>query len=221
MIKRLGAIVAPLAMVMMLASCAAVVSGTQVSQDGSEQANQSEASTPPSTSAPAEPPLSAIFASTPTEFLFSSGAGGWSTVVKIAPDGTFTGHYEDGDMGDTGPTYPGGTVHQCDFTGQFEVTAKVSNYEYTLNLVTLDKAGTDGDQSVKDGILYVTVDNAYGMEGGSNFALYLPGRPTDDLSQGFLEWAHGPLDWEQTPGGTLSFWALYNVGGDYGLVGMD
>lgn len=218
--KRIGVIVAPVAMVMALASCA-VSSGSQVSQDASEQASQSEVSTPAATSASAEAPLSAIFASLPKEFLFDSGAGAWSTQVNIAADGTFTGQYQDADMGDVGESYPGGSVDQCNFTGKFEVTAKVSDNEYTLSLVSLNKEGTNGDQKIDNGIRYTTIDNAYGLEGGSTFALYLPGRSTDDLSQNFIMWASGPTSWQHTSGDTLPFWALYNVGADQALVGMD
>ena len=231
MIKRLGTILAPLAIVMTLASCSATVSGTQVSQDDSSQASPSQVSTPadvptptptPTPSpTPTEPPLSAIFASLPQQFIFSSGAGAWSTQVIIASDGTFTGQYHDSNMGDTGPGYPNGTVDQCNFSGKFEVTAKVSDYEYTLNLVSLNKEGNEGDQSIDNQILYNTVDNAYGLEGGSEFAFYLPGRSTDDFSQDLIMWVSSPTGWQHTAGDTLPYWVLYNVSGDQGLVGMD
>jgi len=213
--KKLSTALASIAIVMTLASCSTSVAGSQDSKGASDQMS------PSPVSASAEPPLSAIFASVPQEFIFASGAGAWSTQVNIAADGTFTGQYHDSDMGNTGPDYPGGTVDQCNFTGKFEVTAKVSDYEYTLNLVSLNKEGNEGDQTIVNGILYNTVDNAYGLEGGSEFAFYLPGRSTDDLSQGFIVWASGPTGWQHTAGDTLPFWALYNVGGDQALVGMD
>ena len=42
--------------------------------------------------------------------MFSSGAGGWSTELKVADDGTFTGAYHDSEMELTGENYPNGTV---------------------------------------------------------------------------------------------------------------
>ena len=42
-----------------------------------------------------------LFAQLPEEFLFASGAGAWSTVLSIGPDGSFTGEYHDADMGGT------------------------------------------------------------------------------------------------------------------------
>ena len=49
----------------------------------------------------------------PLEFYYSSGAGDWSTQLVLQPDGSFTGHYEDRDLGATGgrtPTAPSTTV---------------------------------------------------------------------------------------------------------------
>ena len=42
------------------------------------------------------------------EFYFSSGAGGWATVMTIDADGTFSGNFHDSDMGTTGEGYPYG-----------------------------------------------------------------------------------------------------------------
>ena len=39
------------------------------------------------------------------DFTFMSGAGGWSTVLTIHPDGSFSGNYFDSDMGDSGDGY--------------------------------------------------------------------------------------------------------------------
>jgi len=53
------------------------------------------------------------------EFYFSSGAGGWYTVLHIHGDGSFDGHYQDMDMGDSGSEYPEGTLYSSDFSGRF------------------------------------------------------------------------------------------------------
>ena len=44
------------------------------------------------------------------EFCFSSGVGGWFTVLYIHEDGSFDGHYQDSNMGVTGEGYPNGTL---------------------------------------------------------------------------------------------------------------
>ncbi len=59
------------------------------------------------------------------QFVFSSGAGGWSTLLDIRPDGSFEGEYFDSDMGSMGETYPNGTVYLCDFKGQFTEPEKI------------------------------------------------------------------------------------------------
>lgn len=54
----------------------------------------------------------------PLEFYYSSGAGDWSTQLVLQPDGSFTGHYEDRDLGATGEENPNGTLYYCDFFWQ-------------------------------------------------------------------------------------------------------
>lgn len=58
------------------------------------------------------------------EFWFGSGAGAWCTTLKIKPDGTFNGHFQDSDMGDEGPDYPMGTRYECYFSGKFSPLKK-------------------------------------------------------------------------------------------------
>ena len=41
-------------------------------------------------------------------FYFSSGAGAWWTELRIQGDGSFEGHYQDADMGDSGDAYTNG-----------------------------------------------------------------------------------------------------------------
>ena len=67
-------------------------------------------------------------------FVFSSGAGGWSTQLTLQPDGTFTGRYEDMDLGDMGEKNPNGTVYLCDFSGSFSQPGKVDDHSWTMIL---------------------------------------------------------------------------------------
>ena len=52
------------------------------------------------------------------EFYFSSGAGGWRTILHIDGSGGFSGTYSDSDMG-SGEDGIWGIQYRCDFTGQF------------------------------------------------------------------------------------------------------
>jgi len=213
--KRLGMILAPVMMAAALGSCAIApdtgITGAPDTQSGAAQ-------TPSVTT---EGSLSTIFASLPEEFYLSSGAGGWHTEVYIGDDGTFSGEYTGEYSGDSDTGGLKGASDRSQFTGKFEVTSKVSDFEYNLNLLNLTELGTPGEETVEDGVLYHTVSGVYGLDDGTNFVLYLPGRPTDDLPPEFLQWSHGPQDWEQTPGGTLPFWGLYNVDAQEGFIGMD
>jgi len=170
----------------------------------------------PSPSTPAESSIEAILAQIPGQFTFSSGAGGWSTTLDIAPDGSFVGHHHDSDMGDTGPNFPNGTVYQCDFSGHLQVTGQVNEYEYWLVLVDITQDGTTDDETIgTDGVRYI-VSYPYGMDNARDFNLYLPGHPVATLPEGYLNWVipSGALDQSAT---TLPFWGLYNVGGQQGF----
>ncbi len=142
-------------------------------------------------------------------FNFLSGVGGWSTEVVVSEDGSFTGHFHDTDMGDTGDDYPEGTLYECIFTGRFAVTGKIDPYTYELRLVVLNLDGDIGAKRIVDGVKVITA-GAYGIEGGDAFMLYCPGRATADLPEAFLEWICMPNAWEKAPG-TLPFYGLYNV----------
>ena len=68
-------------------------------------------------------------------FFFSSGAGGWATELFIAEDGSFEGHFHDGDLGVTGPGYSHGTMYYCDFTGHFGEPEYVDDYTVKAELL--------------------------------------------------------------------------------------
>ena len=114
------------------------------------------------------------------EFNFASGAGGWWTTVTIAADGTFSGHYQDSDMGDTGSGYPNGTRYVCDFSGRFSALKKVSDYEYSMQCVSLTTKGTKGAVQIVDGVKVINSD-PYGFDKAGKFLLYLPGRGVQGL----------------------------------------
>ena len=51
------------------------------------------------------------------EWSFLSGAGAWSTDMRILEDGSFWGEYHDSEMGETGENSPDGTIYCCSFYG--------------------------------------------------------------------------------------------------------
>ncbi|MEI6132951.1 MAG: Ig-like domain-containing protein [Bacillota bacterium] len=145
------------------------------------------------------------------EFLFSSGAGGWGTVLKIFSDGKFEGNYSDSDMGDTGPNYPNGIRYECSFSGKFSSLKRTGKYEYSLKCVSIKSEGIVGKEKIVDGVKVINSD-PYGIEEVGDFYLYVPGKKTSGLSEEFLGWINGCYR-----NGVIITYVLRNVGGEEGF----
>lgn len=142
------------------------------------------------------------------EFYFSSGAGGWYTVVYIHDDGSFDGHYRDGDMGSTGDGYPNGTVYYSEFSGRFTKPEKINDTTYSFEIDAIEYAN-EVEEEIKDGFYYYYT-TAYGLVGAEEFYMYLPGTKIEDLPEGYTSWVHYYYE-EAVSGAELSFYGLYNV----------
>lgn len=171
----------------------------------------------------ADPASEAIF---PRSFRFASGAGGWSTELEVAADGSFTGSYHDSEMGATGEDYPYGTVIFCNFHGKFSQPVKVDEYTYSMRLESIEQEETEGEETVTDGIRYIA-SSPYGLDDADEISIYLPGSQRQDLPEGFVNWtgAFDPWDTEDelSQEGTdkLTQYGLYNVSGGQGFVSVD
>ena len=175
---------------------------------------------PPSTTEPAPEPAEAIF---PRSFSFGSGAGGWSTELEVAEDGSFTGVHHDSDMGVTGENYPNGTVYTCHFHGQFSQPEQVDDLTYTMRLEWIEAEEVEGEETFADGVRYVG-SYPYGLDGADEIQIYLPGSKRQDLPESFVSWtwAWDPWDTEdelsQNGEDELTRYGLYNVAGEQGFV---
>ena len=187
-------------------------SGCTAPQTSTSSSSQTESTQ--STEAEQENPLSESGA---LNFVFSSGAGGWSTQLNLQPDGTFTGHYEDMDMGDMGEENPNGTVYVCDFSGSFSQPGKVDDHFWTMQLEYLSTQQEPGEVTYKEGIKYVSAE-PNGLEQAREVWLYLPGAETKDLPEEFLSWATSAFSGEVPE--QLPFYGLYSVGDQSGFVGF-
>ncbi|WP_312700853.1 hypothetical protein [Sedimentibacter sp.] len=145
------------------------------------------------------------------EFVFSSGAGGWATIVQIGPDGTFSGSFHDSEMGATGDDYPDGTIYVCDFTGEFKSVEKIDDYEYSMKCENLMQEGIDGEEEIINGIKYI-ISTPYGFDDAGEFRLYLPGKKVSELPSEYVEWIYGLEESD-----VLEFYGLYNFGGKQGF----
>ena len=150
----------------------------------------------------------------PKEWYFCSGAGGWSTDLTLAADGTFTGCYHDWDGGED-DRYSGGCLQECVFSGRFSPAEKISAYEYRVVITELELAQPAGLQFVRDDTL-VTTANAYGCGLGDSFIIYLPGTPVERIPPVYHMWASVASDeWH-----TKAF-ALYNMTSAFGFSQAD
>ena len=147
----------------------------------------------------------------PQTFTFASGAGGWSTDMEVAADGTFTGYFHDSEMGDTGAGYPNGTRYETHFIGEFTAPVKVNEHEYSMQLKRLEIADDPGE-TIEDGVRIVHVtDNVYGLGAPTNqptgtYSLHLPGQSTAAFSDAVKMW----LFIQDGDSPTTDFYAIVN-----------
>ena len=152
-------------------------------------------------------------------FSFMSGAGGWSTGLTINPDGSFTGNYYDSDMGDSGDGYDA-TEYVSTFHGKFKNIRKKDDYTYVMQIDTLETEETQDTWIEETGygkVRYVASE-PYGLYGGTNFELYLPGTPVSSLSAEYIDWVRTPMALDESAT-TLPGYGFYNVEEQNGFFG--
>ena len=194
---------------LLLAGCSAKSPDTPGS--GSQSSSVSTSASGSQSAAQSEFTAEDLFGILPDTFVFSSGVGAWDTQVSIAPDGSFAGTYHDSDMGDTGEGYPNGTEYICEFSGQFSQPTQVDDHTWSVQLESLSYDGVPETEEIRDGIRYVC-STPYGVEGGQEFLIYLPGAPVADLPEGFCNWVGTQLvDANNDRATELPFFGLYNV----------
>ena len=145
---------------------------------------------------------------TEINFVFASGAGGWSTDMTIDEDGNFKGVYHDSNMGETGDGYPNGTMYYSSFSGKFKNITKIDDNTYKMEMDYYNTDQTPDTEEIYDDILYIYT-NPYGIEGGKVFYLYLPDKPIYELNNEFLSWSLGILG-DKSNDVTLGCYAIHN-----------
>lgn len=180
---------------------------------------------------------------TAMKLLFASGAGAWSTILTLHPDGAFEGNYHDTDMGDGGPGYDS-TECVCRFHGRFGDITEVTpaSYAMTLEELVIDTGRPIGEEWIEPysaesdyKVRYIS-SGPYGLSGrdgyplnpGAQVMFYTPEaagyRPTDEL---YGMYADNP-DWDSV---MYQFWVWMpnKIGawgpdtrlGCYGLCNME
>lgn len=138
------------------------------------------------------------------QFVFSSGAGAWSTMLNINSDGTFQGTYSDSNMGDAEDDYPYGTVYLSEFNGVFSSIEKINDYTDKITIESMNLANQEGTEEIKDGFRYI-YSKPYGLSDTKELYVYHKGAPISELPEEFLSWV---IFGER--GTTLPFVGLYN-----------
>lgn len=150
------------------------------------------------------------------EWSFSSGAGAWSTDLRIQADGSFSGEYHDSEMGETGEGYPDGTIYGCAFSGRMSLAERVDDNTWKIRVDALVSDEGQVPEVIDDGIRFVTAD-PYGLSEGDEMVLYGPGTSLEAFSEDMLLWTHV---WDQDePPVELDNWFLYSEKNDSGFVG--
>ena len=145
-------------------------------------------------------------------FTFSSGAGGWATELVLAPDGSFEGHFFDGELGENDEEkYPNGTRYVCDFIGSFYNITKISDTSYSLQIKDLECEKDEGEEWIEDGVRYVS-SLPYGLE-GKEFVFYTPDAPYAELPEYVKLWDYRFFADDERPE-KLGLYCLYSVTGE-------
>lgn len=158
-------------------------------------------------------PTAAQFPQTPLELLFASGAGGWGTDLSLSPDGSFTGTYMDSDMG-------AGVCHLCRFQGRFSEIRQIGDTVFSMKLSELTTQ-TPAGQTWEDGQTRYIAADPLGLTGGTEFLLYAPGTPADDLSAECRSWWPDAWLWRSGTQETLTGWGLCNVSTGQGFFQIE
>ena len=146
------------------------------------------------------------------EFWFSSGASSWASILNLNKDGSFTGNYHDTEHGLTGQEYPNGTRYQSSFWGSFEIIEQPNDYSIVLQLSHVETEQPADEVSIEDGMRIITT-NAFGIDGGSRFILYLPNATIGQIPEEGRTWL--PLSTNNMKNAEqLGFYYLYNEHGE-------
>ena len=134
-------------------------------------------------------PAFELFPYIPSQYIYWSGAGSWSTDITINFDGSFNGQYHNFDFADGSKGYEG-ILASAEFSGRFVDIQKISDDIYSARMVGLAYTREIGTEQLadiyNDGSRYLVVyTSAPGIEEDSTYYFYKKGALIDQLPQGF------------------------------------
>lgn len=147
--------------------------------------SEDDASTDASAGDADSPDASQFFEQVSGSYIFTSGAGAWSTQLVVEADGSFSGCYSDWNaVSDEG--YSNGETYLCNFSGTFADPVQVVEGVYTVQIAQLVTEGEEGEEYVEDDMLYIT-SSPYGLDETDEVTFYLPGAVLSDMSESTAE----------------------------------
>ncbi|MCM1261340.1 MAG: hypothetical protein NC313_01365 [Butyrivibrio sp.] len=151
---------------------------------------------------------------------YLSGTGTWNTHLHINDDGSFEGEHIAVNRGTAyiSEAHPGGIADYCEFSGAFGDLEKVDAYTYKMKLISIEYARTLGEEKLIDDTLYI-YSTAYGLDGGEEFYIYLPGAKWDNLPESYKQFV-GYYSWSpymESEPTNLEDYGLYNINGGFGF----
>ena len=144
----------------------------------------------------------------PMHLTFSNGAGAWMTDMVLETDGSFSGQFQDTELGEFAESYPNGTTYYNHFTGRFDSLYRIDDLTYAMTLTDLYLA--DGGETIRDGVRYVGAKPS-GLTRGAQYILHLPGTRVDELPEDFRSWYNGWPSMELPDSETMLCWGLHNT----------
>jgi len=143
------------------------------------------------------------------QFVFSSGAGAWQTILTINEDGTFSGEFSDADMGWVEEDHPNGVIYSSTFEGKFTEPTKVNDYTYSMQIEYINLEKEVGTEEIIDGVKYI-YSEPYGINDAEEILIYTPEAPVKELPEGFRYWV-GLRNLDDLKDEHLGYYGLYNV----------
>lgn len=126
-----------------------------------------------------------IFPMFSDSYLFTSGVGGWESELTINPDGTFSGHYFDMDLGNNSKTL-------SDFSGHFANAQKINDYTYSFELADIAyeaEPGTEETKTLDNGTeIHYYYTTPAGLDGTKTVYAYTADAPWSEMPDGFVRW---------------------------------
>ncbi len=156
-------------------------------------------------------------------YYFLSGAGAWSTNIEIYSDGTFTGIYEDYDLGDGGDGYDS-TVYHSKFSGKFKNPQSINLYTYSFEIEDIQYENTPGTEEIivneeSGHRMRWVYSEAYGIAGADTFYAYTADAPMAILPKGLISWIDH-LRGDDRYQMRLAYKCLYGVEIECGWIGV-